>query len=135
MGATLVLIEDEPFGQAAARDRAKAAFVIQLVALVTGVPASEITRASRSVESAVRARWLAMYLLNVALSVPLMRVAAAFGRDRSSVGQAVSRLEDWRSDAMFDAAVTALERCALAAPIDLPVETFGHGFQKAEEDQ
>jgi chromosomal replication initiation ATPase DnaA len=134
MSVALEFSEDESLGQAAARDRAKAAFVIQLVALVTGVPAAEITRGTRAPSQAARARWLAMYLLNVALSVPLMRVAAAFGRDRTTVSNAVTRTEDWRSDAAFDAALSALERCAMAVPLELSSDALGLAQPRTEAD-
>jgi chromosomal replication initiation ATPase DnaA len=135
MSGSFVFVEQEPFGSAAARDRAKAAFVVQLVAMVTDVPATEITRATRAQGSAARARGLAMYLLNVALSMPLMRVAAAFGRDRTTVGQAVSRMEDLRSEPAFDEALRALERCARAAPLQLSSRALGIDRRVLEDDR
>lgn len=118
MSAAMTLLDEGPLAVEAARDRAKAAFAVHLVALATEVAPGEILRASRSRTRAARSRWMAMYLLHTGLSVPLSRVAAAFGRDRTTVGQAVNRVEDWRSDPAFDAALSELERCASAAPDD-----------------
>ncbi len=96
MSTAIGFMEDQPVTLQAARDRAKAAFVVHLVALATGVPPKEIMQESRARSQAARARWLALYLIHVGFSLPLMRVAAVFGRDRSSVGLAVRRVEDWR---------------------------------------
>jgi hypothetical protein len=65
-----------------------------------------------------------MYLLHTGLSVPLMRVGAAFGRDRSTAGQVMNRVEEWRSHAAFDEAVAALERCVSAAPLEMDSEAL-----------
>lgn len=118
MGAAITLMDEGPLAMEAMRDRAKAAFAVHLVALATEVTPGEILRNSRARSRAARSRWLAMYLLHTGLQVPLARVAAAFGRDRTTVGQAVNRVEDWRSDPEFDAALSELERCASAAPED-----------------
>lgn len=111
-------LEDEAAGLQAARDRAKAALVIHLVALATGVAPREITRDTRARSEAARARWLAIYLTHVAFALPLVRAAAAFGRDRSTVSHVVQRVEDWRDDADFDGALSALEACLTAAPLE-----------------
>lgn len=122
MDGAITFLEEDPTGLQSLRDRAKAAFLVHLVALATGVSPVEIARETRARNPAARARWLAMYLLHTTLSVPVMRVAAAFGRDRSTVGQVMGRVEDWRTDPGFDEVVSALERCALAAPLEAPAE-------------
>lgn len=96
-------------------DFAKAAFLVQLVALASGLSASDI--ATRRRETAVtRARHTAMYLAHTVLQWPLARVADAFGRDRSTVGHACGQIEDGREDARFDAGLCAVEAMLLAAP-------------------
>lgn len=116
--------DDQVHTLQAARDRARAAFLIQLVSMTTGVSARDIAHQTRARSESARARWLAVYLMHIAFSVPLMRVAAAFGRDRTTVSQIVHRIEDWRSDPAFDAALSALERCAAAAPLEMSPEAL-----------
>lgn len=118
MDAASTFLETGPGELQALRDGAKAAFVIHLVAMTTGVSAREIAQGARARNPAARARWLAMYLLHTTLGVPLMRVGAAFGRDRTTVGQVLGRIEDWRSDPLFEEMLSALERCVLAAPME-----------------
>lgn len=98
------------------RDRLAAAFVTSLVAMTTGVPAGQIAAASRASASAARARQIAMYLTHVGFSWPLARVAAAFGRDRTTASHACHRVEDLRDDAAFDARLSAMEACLREAP-------------------
>ena len=127
MSDTITFLEQDDTGVQARRDRARAAFLIHLVAMATGVPPKPIAEATRAQSEAARARWLAIYLMHTSCSVPLMRVAAAFGRDRTTVSQVVHRIEDWRSDPAFDAALSDLERCAAAAPLEVAPETLGVG--------
>jgi chromosomal replication initiation ATPase DnaA len=116
MGAAVALLDDGPSVMEAMRDRAKAAFAVHLVALATEAEPAEILRATRARSRAARSRWMAMYLMHTGLQVPAARVAAAFGRDRTTVSQAINRVEDWRSDPEFDAVMTELDACASAAP-------------------
>lgn len=58
---------------------------------------------------------LAMYLAHVTLSVPQGRVAAAFGKDRTTVGYSCRVIEERRDDPLFDMTVAMLERVILAA--------------------
>ena len=125
MDRTANFLEDDPAVLQLMRDRAKAAFAVHLVAMATGVSPSEIARETRAGNPAARARWLAMYLLHTTLAVPIMRVATAFGRDRSTVGRIMGRIEDWRTDARFDAVVSAMERCASVAPADVTHRVLG----------
>ena len=98
------------------RDRLAAAFVTSLVAMATGVPAGQIAGANRSSAPAARARQIAMYLTHVGFSWPLARVAAAFGRDRTTASHACHKVEDLRDDAAFDARLSAMEACLREAP-------------------
>ena len=93
-----------------------AALIAHLAAFAVGVRPHELGRTTRSHASAARARQVAMYLAHTALSWQLGRVAAAFGRDRSTVSHACARVEDWRDDAGFDARLAELEACLQAVP-------------------
>ncbi len=98
------------------RDAELAALVAHLSAFAVGVQAQELGRMTRCSAAAARARQVAMYLAHTALSWPLSRVAAAFGRDRTTVSHACGRVEDWRDDAGFDARLGELEACLQAMP-------------------
>ncbi len=98
------------------RDRLAAAFVTSLVAMATGVPAREIFAPTRARAPAARARQIAMYLAHVGFAWPMARVAAAFGRDRTTASHACHRIEDMRDDADFDARLAAMEACLRQAP-------------------
>lgn len=102
-------------GQAVA-DAARARFVMDAVALATGVPAADIHRATRGHACAARARQIAMYLTYVAWQWPLVRVGAAFDRDRTTVSYACRLIEDLRDDDAFDAQLERLEQCLRTAP-------------------
>ena len=102
------------------RDRLIAAFVTHAVALATGVSPAEIASTSRRGKAAARARQIAIYLAHVNFNWPLMRVAFAFDRDRTTCGHACHRIEDMREDAAFDARMTALEACVKHAPEAIP---------------
>src|SRR5690606_33064245 len=84
-------------------DRLRAAFITQLVALATGVPAREIVAGGRRGAEACRARHISMYLAYVVFQWPLHRVGEAFGRDRTTAGHACRQVEDLRDDPAFDA--------------------------------
>jgi len=100
------------------RDVWLVAFVVQLVALSTGVRAEEIAASTRHRAKAARARQIAMYLSHTAFAWPLARVAAAFRRDRSTASYACRRIEDLREDARFEAGLISLEACIRAAPME-----------------
>ncbi len=97
-------------------DPPRAALVIQLVALATGVAPAAIGARARGDATTVRARHLALYLAHTAFGWPLKRVAAAFGRDRSTVSYACAVVEDGRDDPRLDRSLAALETMLQAAP-------------------
>lgn len=70
---------------------------------------------------AAHIRQISMYICHVALRIPHADVAAAFGRDRSTVGHACHFVEDRRDDEAFDAFVSAIERVVTAVfrPCDI----------------
>lgn len=132
MTDTIDFPEQDGVGMQARRDRARAAFLIHLVAMATEVPPQMIARVTRAQSEGARARWVAIYLMHITLSVPLRRVAAAFGRDRTTVSQVVRRIEDWRSDPVFDLALAQLEQCAAAAPLEAAPEILAGERRPAE---
>ena len=73
------------------------------------------------------ARQVAMYLVHVELGVTQTRIAAAFGRDRSTVGHACLAIEQRRDDPAFDDMMEALarifRRLVLGPPGWLPLAT------------
>jgi hypothetical protein len=83
------------------------------------IPIRDIASPSRAVAPVCEARHVAMYLAHVVFQVPLTAVAAAFGRDRTSVAHAVRRIEDRRDDGSFDATLARLEALSHAVRIAL----------------
>ena len=102
------------------RDRLTAAFITHAVALATGVSPTEIASAKRTSKAAARARQIAIYLAHVNFNWPLIRVAFAFNRDRTTCGHACHRIEDMRENAAFDARMSVLEACIKQAPEAIP---------------
>lgn len=103
-------------------DRARARLAQSAVAYAFDVPPEEIAAATRKSQRAAFARQAAMYLAHVAFELSLSRVAAAFGRDRTTASHACHRIEDERDDHVFDACMEQLEDCLRAAPPPAPAE-------------
>jgi chromosomal replication initiation ATPase DnaA len=110
-------------------DRIRARFIIDLVAMATGVCASDILSHTRNHAGAARARQMAMYLSYVAYSWPLARIGRAFGRDRTTAGYACRLIEDLRDNRAFDARLSELEACLNSAP-DPQVVNLATGFSR-----
>jgi hypothetical protein len=104
------------------RDVARAQFIIDLVAMATGVAVRDILSDTRNHMRAARARQMAMYLAYVAYSWPLARIGRAFGRDRTTAGYACRLIEDLRDDRAFDARLNELEACLNSAPAPQAVD-------------
>ncbi|HWU79757.1 helix-turn-helix domain-containing protein [Caulobacter sp. BK020] len=102
------------------RDRLTAAFITHAVALATGIAPADIASAKRTSKAAARARQIAIYLAHVNFNWPLIRVAFAFNRDRTTCGYACHRIEDMRENADFDARMSVLEACIKQAPDAIP---------------
>ena len=98
------------------RDRAAASFVTSMVSMATGISPREISSPTRARAKAARARQMAMYLAHVGYAWPMARVAAAFGRDRTTASHACNRIEDLRDDPGFDAQISVMEACLRQAP-------------------
>jgi len=102
------------------RDKLTAAFITHTVALATGVAPSDIASAKRTSKAAARARQIAIYLAHVNFNWPLIRVAFAFNRDRTTCGYACTRIEEMRENPGFDARMSVLEACVKQAPESIP---------------
>lgn len=106
-------------------DETRAHFIMDLVALATGVPATQIRSETRNNARAARARQIAMYLAYVSFQWPLVRIGAAFGRDRTTAGYACRLVEDLRDDRAFDTRLGRLETCLKNAPAPYDVKLLG----------
>lgn len=80
-----------------------------LVAYGLGIDYEAIMGDERGGTGAAFARQIAMYMMHVALSISLARVAYAFGRDRSTVSHGCRIVEERREDSDFDAWLHQLE--------------------------
>lgn len=99
-----------------AADRASAQLAAAMVSYALGVDQADIAAETRGNAQAAFARQVAMYLTHVGFELSLNRVAAAFERDRSTVGYACHRVEDRRDDPDFDAWIGAMEAALREAP-------------------
>lgn len=101
---------------AARTDPGVAALVVEMVALATVTPRSEILDARHKGRAAVQARQMAMYLIHIIFQWPLDRIGAAFGRDRTTASHACRRVEDRRDDRCLDEMLDRLEACLRLSP-------------------
>jgi chromosomal replication initiation ATPase DnaA len=90
-------------------DAGRAAVIAHLVALAHGISVAEILHGG-SRPGATRARQVCIYLANVGLGWTLTRAGAAFGRDRTTAGQACRAVEELRDDPVLDRKLDDLER-------------------------
>ncbi|GAA0548494.1 hypothetical protein GCM10008941_30510 [Rhizomicrobium palustre] len=90
-------------------DASRAVTAQVVVAEVMGVEFTDLCAEIRGGRDAAFARQVAMYLCRLVYEMPLSEIAECFGRDRSTVGHAVQRIEDAREDAEFDEAMAWLE--------------------------
>ncbi|HVY88007.1 MAG TPA: helix-turn-helix domain-containing protein [Hyphomonadaceae bacterium] len=97
-------------------DIARGQVAAAMTAAALNVPMAAIEGGARDAD-AVFARQVAMYLAHVAFGMSLGRVAAAMGRDRSTVGHACNLIEDKREDDQFDRWVTTLETAIALTPV------------------
>src|SRR5262249_20705729 len=96
-------------------DRMRARLVVVLVAWALDMPVTRVLGEGRDARESA-ARHIAFYITRVAFGMSLSRVAAAFGRDRSTIASACPAVEDRGDDARFDRWMEALERAAASAP-------------------
>jgi chromosomal replication initiation ATPase DnaA len=97
-------------------DRARVEMALALAAGALDRSIEEMRGDARS-PKAVFARQVAMYVANVGFGMSCARVAAAMGRDRSTVAYACRAVEERRDDPAFDRWIDALEQSAARAPV------------------
>lgn len=97
-------------------DAAAAQLAASVASYALNVPAAAIVSENRGCAKAAFARQIAMYLCHTGFELSLARVAAAFGRDRSTVAHACHLIEDRREEGQFDLWLDALETMLRAAP-------------------
>jgi chromosomal replication initiation ATPase DnaA len=95
-----------------------AAAVARLVAGRRKIPLDLLLHRSRCKPEIAEARMLAMYLVHVMLGRTYSQVGQFFGRDRTTVAHACSRIEDLRDEPRFEAEVLALEEAIDAIGAD-----------------
>lgn len=98
------------------RDRAAARLAAGVVGYALGVAEEDILDASRGSAAAAFARQVAVYLCHTGFELSLARVAAAFGRDRSTIAHACHTIEDRREEPQFDLWIGGLETMVRQAP-------------------
>lgn len=98
------------------RDIAMARLAADVACYALGAPAQKIFDLRNSAREVVFARQVAMYLCHVSFELSLARVAAAFGRDRSTVAHACHGVEDRREEPQFDLWIADLEWMLRQAP-------------------
>lgn len=99
-----------------AEDAAAAELAASVASYALGVPQQAIVDDERGSAQTAFARQLAMYLCHVGFELSMARVAAAFGRDRSTVAYACREMENRREDGQFDLWISALENMLHGAP-------------------
>lgn len=97
-------------------DEAAARLAAGVAAYALKVSIEDVIESPRGSADVAFARRVAMYLCHIGFELSLARVAAAFGRDRSTVAYACHAIEDRREDGRFDAWITRLERMVRGAP-------------------
>jgi chromosomal replication initiation ATPase DnaA len=105
------------FERSRSGDRAAAAVTL-LVAQRREIPLDLLLHRSRCKPEIAEARMLAMYLVHVMLGRTYSQVGQFFGRDRTTVAHACSRIEDLRDEPRFEAEVLALEEAIDAIGAD-----------------
>ena len=99
-----------------AADRSRVAMAVAMAAAALDTTIDAVNGDSRAVR-AVFARQVAMYIASVGFGISCARVAAALGRDRTTVTYACRLIEDRRDDPAFDRWIEALEQSAATAPV------------------
>lgn len=96
-------------------DIARAQLACALASYALGAEVELLAEARKSRRIAF-ARQVAMYLMHVGFGTSLVRVAGAFGRDRSTASYACHRVEDARDDPDFDSMIEGLEDALRSTP-------------------
>lgn len=80
-----------------------------IVAQVFSVPRELLKSGRRGKASVARARQVAMYLAHVIAAIPILDIAQAYGRDRSTVAYACQVIENGRDEPVFNRTLDLLE--------------------------
>ncbi|MGQ0533155.1 MAG: helix-turn-helix domain-containing protein [Caulobacteraceae bacterium] len=99
-----------------ADDGAAAELAASVASFALGVPELAILDTARGGTQTAFARQVAMYLCHTGFQLSLARIAAAFGRDRSTVAHACHVIEDRREEPQFELWIAGLEAMMHAAP-------------------
>lgn len=91
------------------RDEHSVRLAVGLTGYALQIAAEDILSSSHRDHRIVRARQVAMYLSHVGLGMSLARIAAALGRDRSTVAHGCHKIEDFRDDPEVDEWLEDLE--------------------------
>jgi hypothetical protein len=98
------------------RDMAVARLAADIASYALGVPAPKILNLRRGPAEVAFARQVAMYLCHIGFELSLARIAAAFGRDRSTVACACHGVEDRREEPQFDFGSRTWSGCCVRRP-------------------
>lgn len=90
-------------------DERRVRLAVGLVAYALQLSSEDIMTQRRGAADVAYGRQIAMYIVYVGFGISLARVAAAFGRDRSTVAHACHQVEDRRDDPRLDDWLDALE--------------------------
>lgn len=104
---------------AAARLGQQALLAQIAVAEVMGVKLTDLAADRRGDSRAAFARQTAMYLCRLVFFMRLEDIAASFGRDRSTAGHAIRRIEEAREDPALDRRLQWLEDALRRAGRDM----------------
>lgn len=99
-----------------ARDRAAARLAAGVASYALDVAIEDILNGARGSAATSFARQVAAYLCHTGFELSLARVAAAFGRDRSTIAHACHAIEDRRDEPQFDLWIGGLEGMLRSAP-------------------
>ena len=97
-------------------DVAAARLTASVAAYALGIRLEDIVGRERGTAKIAFARQVAMYLCHIGFEFSLARIAAAFGRDRSTVAHGCHVIEDRRDDPKFDRWIATLEALVRRAP-------------------
>ena len=101
----------------------RASVLVRVIAQAHEVSVFELFNHSRSRAPIATTRQIAMYMMHVVLGRNLTEVGRFFGRDRTTVAYACSRIEDMRDDAEIDQRIDDLESRFEGLLRHMPVNT------------
>ncbi|MGC9954128.1 MAG: helix-turn-helix domain-containing protein [Rhizomicrobium sp.] len=109
MKSAAVQVKGQQAGSPMSPVREQAWLVQAAVAHVSGVALKDLCATTRRPPKAAFARQIAMYLSHIVFKMSPAEVARVFGRDPSTVGYALRRIEELREDPEVDRTLDWLE--------------------------